>query len=268
MKFSIRSPGKPSTPRPTLRPPVTEGEAAIYARLDLARLPAHVAIIMDGNGRWAKERSLGERIEGHRAGSESVRAATRTAAELGIKALTLYAFSTENWRRPRHEVEALMALLERYLIQEIPELQENNIRLVASGRLGDLPPSARSKLDHTVSQTAGNTGLVLNLALSYGGRQEIVDAARGIAEQAAAGELDPQGIDDATFARHLYRPELGDPELLIRTSGEMRVSNFLLWQIAYTEFVYLPVYWPDFRRVHFLQALEEYTRRNRRFGGV
>lgn len=248
--------------------PVSDEEAAAFARLDLSLLPKHVAIIMDGNGRWAKQRGYLERIIGHRAGTDSVRAAVRTAAQLRLTALTLYAFSTENWSRPKTEVSALMHLLETYLIKEIPELNDNNVRLVASGRIDDLPASARAKLAHTMEVTGRNTGLVLNLALSYGGRQEIADAARAIAADAAAGRLDPASVTPEVFARYLYRPELPEPELLIRTSGEQRLSNFLLWQSAYTEFVYTPVLWPDFRRLHFLNALEEFMRRDRRFGGV
>jgi undecaprenyl diphosphate synthase len=253
---------------PVLLEPYTSEEAAIFERLDPARIPRHVAIIMDGNGRWARERSLPERIHGHRAGADAVDSAVRTAAHMRVQALTLYAFSTENWSRPKREISALMHLLESYLIKEIPGLNENNVRLVASGRIGDLPASARNKLAHTMEVTAGNTGLVLNLALSYGGRQEIVDATRQIAAEVATGRLNPDDIDAETVQRHLYRPDLPDPELLIRTSGEQRLSNFLLWQCAYTEFVYLPVHWPDFRRIHFLKALDEYARRDRRFGGV
>jgi undecaprenyl diphosphate synthase len=253
---------------PLLLEPVSGEEAAVFSRLDPKRLPSHVAIIMDGNGRWARQRSLPERIHGHRAGTESVRAAVRTAAQLRMKALTLYAFSTENWSRPKREISALMHLLETYLIKEIPELNDNNVRLTASGRIDDLPASARNKLAHTIEVTSGNTGLILNLALSYGGRQEIADAAKHLAADVAKGLIPPTDITPEIFARYLYRPELPDPELLIRTSGEMRLSNFLLWQVAYTEFVYLPVLWPDFRRIHFLQALEEFNGRDRRFGGV
>ncbi|MBI5154749.1 isoprenyl transferase, partial [Candidatus Poribacteria bacterium] len=265
MSHQIKSPVSPAR---RLLEPVTPEEQAVFGRLDPRRIPAHVAIIMDGNGRWAKAHSFRERIAGHRAGTESVRAATRTAAQLGMAALTLYAFSTENWSRPKREIAALMTLLETYLIKEIPELNENNIRLVASGHLTDLPRSAQEKLDHTMRATAGNTGLVLNLALSYGGRQEIVDAANRAINDALAGRLAPGQLDTDAFARYLYQPGLPEPELLIRTSGEMRVSNFLLWQIAYAEFVYLPVLWPDFRRIHFLEAIEQFQGRERRFGGV
>jgi len=257
-----------AAPAPSLLAPVSAEEAAAFARLRLDALPRHVAIIMDGNGRWAKQRSLGERIEGHRAGTESVRAAVRTAAQLRMAALTLYAFSTENWSRPKHEVAALMTLLETYLVREIPELMDNNVRLVASGRLDDLPDSARAKLDRAMEATARNTGLALSLALSYGGRQEIVDACRALARDIAAGRIAPDAVDADAIAERLYRPEIPDPELLVRTSGEQRVSNFLLWQIAYSELVFLDVLWPDFRRIHFLEALVAYQARDRRFGGV
>jgi len=253
---------------PVLLEPYTEEEQQVFRRLDPARIPGHVAIIMDGNGRWARERSLPERIHGHRAGADAVDSAVRTAAHMRVKVLTLFAFSTENWSRPQREISALMHLLETYLIKEIPGLNENNVRLVASGRIGDLPASARNKLAHTIEATSKNTGLILNLALSYGGRQEIVDAARRMAEAAAAGTLEPADITAQTISQHLYLPDLPDPELLIRTSGEQRLSNFLLWQCAYTEFVFLPVHWPDFRRLHFLQALEQYLGRDRRFGGI
>ncbi len=256
------------TAEPKLLEPVSPEEASVFSRLQLDTLPRHIAIIMDGNGRWARQKSFGERIEGHRAGTESVRAATRTAAQLRLQALTLYAFSTENWARPKREVTALMSLLESFLIKEIPELMDNNVRLVASGRLDELPASARNKLSHTMSVTAGNDGLVLNLALSYGGRQEIVDACRSLMQRAQSGEIRPEDLTTDAFAQALYQPGLPEPELLVRTSGEQRVSNFLLWQIAYTEFVYLPVLWPDFRRIHFLDALEAYQNRERRFGGV
>lgn len=254
--------------KPRLLEPVSPEELAVFARLRLESLPRHVAIIMDGNGRWARSHSLPERIDGHRAGIEAVRAATRTAAQLQLDALTLYAFSSENWSRPKREVTALMKLLERFLVKEIPELNDNNVRLVASGRIDALPASAQKKLANTIEVTSSNTGLVLNLALNYGGRNEIVDATRAIAERVAAGEMKPEDIDPDVFARHLYQPELPEPELLLRTSGEMRVSNFLLWQIAYTEYLSMPVLWPDFRRIHFLEALEAYQQRDRRFGGV
>ncbi|MDX2175055.1 MAG: isoprenyl transferase [Candidatus Sumerlaeia bacterium] len=253
---------------PTLAEPASAEERGLFAALDPTRLPRHVAVIMDGNGRWAKRRSLASRINGHEAGVDAVRAATRTATALRLHALTLYAFSSENWSRPRHEIEALMALLDRFLVEELAELMENNIRLQAMGRLSELRASTRRKLDDAIARTSGNDGLRLTLALSYGGRQELADAARRLAEDVAAGRLAPAEVDEAALASRLYLPDLPDPDLLVRTSGELRISNFLLWQLAYTELVILDVLWPDFRRVHFLGALVEYQKRDRRFGGV
>jgi len=257
-----------TTELPKLLSPATAEEEAAFASLEHAKLPRHVAIIMDGNGRWARKQSFKSRIHGHEAGTESVRAATRTAAALRLNALTLYAFSSENWSRPRAEVEALMALLDRFLDQEIPELMDNNVRLVAMGRLDELRSTTRAKLDRTMAATSGNTGLRLNLALSYGGRQEITDAVSRIAQEVAAGRISPNFVNEELIGRYLYRSELGDPDLLIRTSGELRISNFMLWQIAYTELVILDVLWPDFRRIHFLHALTAYQSRERRFGGI
>ena len=222
-----------------------EAERALLARLTLEQLPAHVAIIMDGNGRWARQRGFFDRIRGHEAGIDSVREATRTCAQLRLKALTLYAFSKENWRRPEREVAALMALLTRFLIGERPELLENNVRLQAIGAPGELPADARQALAETIRLTAANTGLILNLALSYGGRDEIVRAARRLAERARNGQLDPARIDEAAFDRALDTAGLPEPDLLVRTSGELRISNFLLWQIAYAEIHVTPVLWPD-----------------------
>jgi undecaprenyl diphosphate synthase len=230
-------------------------------------VPRHVAIIMDGNGRWAKERSL-PRIEGHRRGVESVRAAVRTAGEVGIQCLTLYAFSQENWSRPKAEISALMRLLGFFLKNEIRELNENNVQLHAIGGIQDLPERIQEQLQFTREATAHNTGLKLILALSYGSRQEIVEAIRRIAQRAADGSLAPEKIDEALVSANLYTRDYPDPDLLIRTSGEMRISNFLLWQISYAELVVSPVYWPDFRKDHFLEALREYGRRHRRFGKV
>jgi len=245
-----------------------EAERALLAKLTPERLPGHVAIIMDGNGRWARQRGFLDRIRGHEAGIDSVREATRTCAQLRLKALTLYAFSKENWRRPEREVAALMALLTRFLVGERPELMENNVRLRAIGAPGELPVGALRALDETIRLTAANSGLILNLALSYGGRDEIVRAARGLAELVRAGQLDPARIDEAAFDRQLDTAGLPEPDLLVRTSGELRVSNFLLWQIAYAEIHVAPVLWPDFRRVHLLEALLDYQRRERRYGGV
>ncbi|MBM3889638.1 MAG: isoprenyl transferase [Verrucomicrobia bacterium] len=231
------------------------------------KVPRHVAIIMDGNGRWARQRGL-PRIEGHRAGAESVRAAVRAAGKFGVKYLTLYAFSVENWRRPKLEVSGLMRLLVRYLRSEIDELNRSNVRLETIGRLEDLPKSAQRELEEARQRLAKNTGLTLIVALSYGGRTELVDAMRKIAQEVKAGRLRPEQIDEATISSALYTARFPDPDLLIRTSGEMRLSNFLLWQTSYTEIWITPTLWPDFREPDFLQALEEYRKRERRFGGI
>ena len=232
-----------------------------------ASLPRHVAIIMDGNGRWARQRHL-PRIEGHRAGAESARIIIRTAGELGIKYLTLYAFSVENWNRPKDEVDALMKYLVHYLKTETPELNKNNVRLAIIGQVYRLPELVQEHLRKSIATLSKNNGLTLIMALSYGGRTEIVDAVRGIAEKVKAGEIDPPDITEEVFARHLYTRNLPDPDVLIRTSGEMRVSNFLLWQISYTELVVTQTLWPDFRKPQFYAALEEYNRRHRRFGAL
>jgi undecaprenyl diphosphate synthase len=230
-------------------------------------LPAHIAIIMDGNGRWAKQRHL-PRIEGHRVGVESVRMIVRACGELGIKYLTLYAFSVENWNRPKDEVDMLMKYLARYLKSEIGELNKNNVRLEVIGQIYRLPEFVQEQLKKTQAALARNTGLTLILALSYGGRTELVEAARAIAQKAKEGQLDPAEITEQVISQHLYTRHFTDPDLLIRTSGEMRVSNFLLWQISYAEFVVTPTLWPDFRKPQLYEALEEYGRRHRRFGGL
>ena len=230
-------------------------------------IPTHVAIIMDGNGRWAKARHL-PRVEGHRVGVESVRAVLRTSGELGIKYLTLYAFSVENWNRPQDEVDTLMKYLARFLKSEIAELNKHNVRLEVIGQTYRLPEFVQEQLTRTQAALSKNTGLTLILALSYGGRTEIVEATRAIAEKVKKGELETAEITEQVISQHLYTRHIPDPDLLIRTSGEMRVSNFLLWQISYSEFVVTPTLWPDFRRAQFIEALEEYARRHRRFGGV
>jgi undecaprenyl diphosphate synthase len=232
-----------------------------------ASLPRHVAVIMDGNGRWAKERGL-PRIEGHRQGAESARAIIRAAGELGIKYLTLYAFSVENWNRPKDEVDALMKYLVHYLKTETSELNKNNVRLEVIGQIYRLPENVQEHLRKSIQTLSKNNGLTLIMALSYGGRTEIVDAVRGIAEKVKQGKLDPADITEQVFSQHLYTRSWPDPDLLVRTSGEMRVSNFLLWQISYAELVITPTLWPDFRKTQFCAALEEYARRHRRFGGV
>ena len=233
----------------------------------LKNLPRHVAIIMDGNGRWARERGL-PRIEGHRRAAESVREIVRVSGELGIDYLTLYAFSTENWNRPKAEVSALMRLLEFYLKQEIAELNRNNVRLAAIGRTGELPATAQRQLEKSIEALGKNTGLTLVLALSYGGRAEIVDAVRSICREVKGGRLDVADVDEKAISQHLYTRAIPDPDLLIRTSGEMRVSNFLLWQISYAEIYVTETLWPDFRKAAFLKALEDYSGRSRRFGLV
>ena len=231
------------------------------------KLPRHIAVIMDGNGRWARERGL-PRIEGHRRGSESVRACTAACMEAGVPYLTLYAFSKENWQRPADEVGALMLLLDRFLAERTAEIMERNIRLLAIGHLADLPDKARKRLEDTIAKSANNTALTLTLALSYGARTEIVDATRAIARQAKAGKLDPETIDEDTIASHLYTAGVPDPDLLVRTSGEMRISNFLLCQISYAEIVVTPKLWPDFAKDDLFAAMQEYARRHRRYGGI
>jgi len=228
-------------------------------------LPRHIAIIMDGNGRWAKKRRL-PRIAGHHAGAEPVRKCVRTCTRLGIPNLTLYTFSVENWNRPRAEVIGLMAFLEDVLRREVLELKENNVRLNAIGRLDTLPAPTRRTLDNAIHSLSGNTGLTLTLALSYGGRAEIVDAARRLATRAVQGEIVPADIDEELFRTGLYDPALPDPDLLIRTSGEMRISNFLLWQIAYAEIWVTDVLWPDFTDTHLIDAIDDFMKRERRYG--
>jgi undecaprenyl diphosphate synthase len=230
-----------------------------------ATIPGHVAIIMDGNGRWAKQRHL-PRVEGHRHGVESVRAVVRAAGEAGVKQLTLYAFSVENWNRPKDEVDTLMRYLARFLKNEIGELNKNNVRLDVIGQIYRLPEFVQEQLKKTQAALARNNGLTLILALSYGGRTEIIEAVRAIGHKIKDGKLDPAEINEALISQHLYTRHYPDPDLLIRTSGEMRISNFLLWQISYAELVVTPTLWPDFRKAQFFDALEEYTRRHRRFG--
>lgn len=233
-----------------------------------SRTPAHVAIIMDGNGRWATSRGL-PRIQGHREGARSVDEIVRASRELGVRVLTLYSFSTENWSRPPDEVSGLMELLREYVGERKGELLGNGIRLRAIGQLDRLPLSVRALLD-AVCRATDRSGAVmtLNLALSYGGRAEIVEAVRSLARRVRRGELDPERIDESLFASQLQTAGLGDPDLLIRTSGEMRLSNFLLWQIAYTELYVTPALWPDFRKPQLIEAFEDYSRRERRFGRV
>jgi undecaprenyl diphosphate synthase len=230
-------------------------------------IPRHVAVIMDGNGRWAKERGLPRR-EGHRAGAESVREITDACIEIGVGYLTLYAFSSENWNRPDEEVSALMSLLDRFLSDKEKDLKKQRIRLLAIGQLDRLPASTRRNLERIMRETASFDALTLVLALSYGAREEIVAAARSLAADAASGSLDPAAIDGELFASRLQTTGIPDPDLLLRTSGEMRVSNFLLWQISYAEIVIVKKFWPDFRKSDFHEALAEYQRRHRRFGAL
>jgi len=233
----------------------------------LEKIPRHVALIMDGNGRWAQAHGL-SRIEGHKEGAQSVRAVLRAAAQAGIEYLTVYAFSTENWKRPPQEVDGLMKLLINSLNAYEQELHDNMIRLRVMGQLERLPLPVRMRLQKTIDATAAYTDHTFIVALSYGSRTEIADAARRIAEKAKTGELDPATINEQTVADHLYLPDVPDPELMIRTSGELRLSNFLLWQLSYSEFYITETYWPDFREEQFFQALEAYNARDRRYGGI
>jgi undecaprenyl diphosphate synthase len=229
------------------------------------KLPGHLAIIMDGNGRWAKERML-RRIVGHRKGVETVKAIVEESSRLGIRYLTLFAFSSENWLRPKTEVRALMALLKRYVRMEALRMMQNNIRFNIIGNRSDLPPDVNLELDDAVVKTTGNTGMTLTLALSYGGRQELIRAATLLAADLSAGRITPEAVDEAFFERYLYSFGMPEPDLLIRTSGEMRISNFLLWQLAYTELYFTDVNWPDFGIAELHKALSNYQARERRFG--
>ena len=222
---------------------------------------------MDGNGRWARERHL-PRIEGHRMGAESARVIIRTAGELGIKYLTLYAFSVENWNRPKDEVDALMKYLVHYLKTETKDLLKNNVRLEVIGQIHRLPENVQEQLSKSIATLSKNNGLTLIMALSYGSRTEIAEAAKAIARKAAKGEIDPETVNEETVAQHLYLPDVPDPELMIRTSGELRLSNFLLWQLSYAELYVTDVYWPDFREQEFFKALEAFNQRGRRYGGT
>jgi len=233
--------------------------------IDPARLPQHVAIIMDGNGRWAEQRGL-SRLHGHRVGKDSVRAVVESARKLGIRYLSLFAFSTENWNRPPKEVDALMQLLRRYLASELDKMMKHEIRLVAVGSLRRLPPAVREALRSAVASTRNNTGMTVVLAVSYGGRDEITDAVRRLARKVKKGAIEPDAITQDVFRRHLATKDIPDPDLLVRTSGEMRVSNFFLWQLAYTEIYVTETLWPDFREREFEEALGFFEQRQRRFG--
>jgi undecaprenyl diphosphate synthase len=229
-------------------------------------IPKHIAIIMDGNGRWAARRGL-PRIMGHRAGVKSAQEAMEAAGDLGVKVLTLYTFSTENWKRPKAEVGALFGLLQEYIDREGDKIKKNNIRFSVIGRMEELPPAVKDRLQKLISETRGNTGLIVNLALNYGGRPEIIDAVRAISADVKTGKLGPEDVDEKLFSKYLYTKDLPDPDLLIRTSGEYRISNFLLWQISYSEIYVTKKLWPDFRREDLRKAIDEYRDRDRRFGG-
>ncbi len=234
---------------------------------DVGRIPTHVAVIMDGNGRWANRRGKPRSI-GHEAGVESVKTIVKAAARIGVKFLTLFTFSVENWQRPKTEVSFIMKLLYEKTRSELAELNENDVRMIATGDIGELAATQRRALEHAITETAGNTGLVLNLALNYGGRTEIVDAVKRIARDVKSGLLNPDDIDERLFSSYLYTADLPDPDLLIRTSGEMRLSNFLLWQTSYTELYVTNALWPDFGESDFYEAILEYQSRDRRFGKV
>ncbi len=233
--------------------------------IDPDNIPRHVAIVMDGNGRWAQSRHQ-PRLYGHKVGADSVREVVETAVEIGVEVLTLYAFSTENWKRPEKEVSGLMSILRSYLLSELSRMLKNNIRLTCSGEMDRLPENVRQVLQASIAKTTHNTKLTLNLALSYGSRDEILRAARNIATKCVEGDISVNDIDEEMFSDNLYTRGLIDPDLLVRTSGESRLSNFLLWQASYAEILFTDVMWPDFRRKEFLEAIAEYQRRERRFG--
>lgn len=246
--------------------PLTPEEALLFEKLDLARLPRHVAVIMDGNGRWAQQRHL-PRAAGHRSGTKTARSTIETCARLSIEALTLYAFSVENWRRPKTETDFLMQLLREYLRREMPLIQRNNIRMRFLGRTNELPKGVQDDMRDATERTSGNHGMVLCVAMNYGGRAEIVDAMNAIVAE-HNGHAGQAEITEESVARHMYTSGLPDPDLLIRTSGEMRVSNFLLWQIAYAEIFVTETLWPDFNRARLFESLIEFQKRERRYGGI
>ena len=247
--------------------PANSLDEKLLSAIDWTRLPRHVAIIMDGNGRWAAQRGQ-PRIAGHRAGVEAVRAAVDTGARLGLGGLTLYAFSTENWKRPRYEVDALMRMLRKYLRIELDEINKQNIRFQTIGRIKALAPRVQDEIARAAERTAANTGMVLSVALNYGGRAEIVDACRAAMKKLTAESKSADDLDEMRIAQELYTRDLPELDLLVRTSGELRISNFLLWQMAYAEIYVTDTLWPDFRRVHLLQAVLDYQQRSRRFGGL
>ncbi len=242
-------------------------ESHLLQKINRDNIPEHVAFIMDGNGRWAQKRNL-LRNEGHKQGVETLRQVVSSSNDLGFKIVTFYAFSTENWKRPSSEVDFLLNLPEMYLEKNLPELMENNVHITVIGDLEILPEATRAPIEKALEKTRENTGMILNLAINYGGRAEILMAARKLAEKANRGELNPDNIDEKIFEEQLYTSGFRDPDLLVRTSGEQRISNFLLWQLAYTELWYTSVYWPEFTRRHLIQAVLEYQRRQRRYGGI
>ena len=252
---------KPSVSAPSVMP------AELPEDLIAGRMPSHVAVIMDGNGRWAKRRGL-PRIMGHRKGTDTLKKLLRCCRDWGIGALTAYAFSTENWGRPTREVEFLMTLFERVLRQELKEMMEEGVRIQFVGNLAALPETLQKEIDRAVQETAQNQGIRFSVATNYGGRQEILQACQAIAHQVKQGQLDPDDIDESLFSRHLYTSDISDPDLLIRTSGEMRISNFLLWQLAYSEFYITDTLWPDFDTAEFHLAMKAFQERDRRFGKV
>jgi undecaprenyl diphosphate synthase len=239
-------------------------EASLLKSIDRNRLPRHIAVIMDGNGRWARQRRL-PRVAGHRAGIEAVREIVEVSARMGLEILTLYAFSVENWKRPQAEVRTLMSLLKEYVRRELRRLVEANIRFLAIGRIDELAPSVRRELERAMEKTGSNTGMLLNVALNYGGRAELVDSFNRLLDQQNGNRVP---VTEETISKFLYTAGIPDPDLLIRTSGEMRISNFLLWQIAYSEIYVTPTYWPDFRRRHLFEAILDYQKRDRRYGGI
>ncbi len=247
---------------------LTRKQAELFAKLDPERLPKHIAVIMDGNGRWARRRHL-PRVAGHKQGVDSLRDVITLASRIHLRAMTLYAFSAENWKRPKTETTFLMALLRTYLKHEIPLMNENNIRLRYIGRIHELPSGVQERMAWAAEQTAKNTGMIMTLALNYGGRAELIDAFQSILHAATGnGGLADLKIDEELISRHLYASDLPDPDLVIRTSGEMRLSNFLLWQLAYTEIYVTPTLWPDFDGNHLLEALADFQKRERRYGNV
>lgn len=246
--------------------PETNQQRVLDPRIDMDRLPRHIAVIMDGNGRWAEQHGK-RHVEGHEAGAQSVRQIIEGCRELGVKVLTLYAFSTENWKRSKFEVEALFRLMSKYIHREIEEIDKNGIRVGHLGRFDGLPKKAQKDLQYCLDRTQNNTAMLCNVALNYGGRAELVDGIQRVAEDVRDGKIDAAAIDEDTFAKYLYNPECAEVDLLIRTSGEMRISNFLLWQLAYSEIVVQDIYWPDFRKPHLYDAIVDYQARDRRFGG-